>query len=275
MIPGQPTPAGGPPMGQPGQPPMQPQGQAPNPAAQSIGGQAAAPPQVRMVEQFNAPLFAQALQLLRDERQRGFRINIETDSTVALDQESEQMARVKFLQAVGSYLQSALPMMESIPQSIPLLCKMLMFGIRGFPIGVEMEGAFEDMIAKLEGMPPEALQQMAGGNKNALANAKTQAAQQQLQAAQIKSQAEVQAAQYKAQAARQDHQVDVAGHQMDMQVEQMKAQVDMQRTQLDAEQLQREQWAAQADHQRQMAVEQMRQLQPQRLPFMATPGQPK
>lgn len=255
------------------------------PGAMAAGGQpigapapqGPAPPPPQQI--FDAQTFAMACQLMQDERQRGFRIDVETDSTVAVDQEGEQKSAMEMVKAVGGFMQSAMPMMQSIPQSIPLFGKILLFLLRRFPIGMELEGAFQDTIEKLEGMDPSALHQMMGANgpnagKQQIMQIKQQIAQGQMQANQAKTQAEIQKAQLAAQASAQDHQVDLEGHAMDMRLESLKAQVDMQRTQMEAAALGREQQAAQADHARAMAEAAMgtgdknRVLQPQRMPFM-------
>ena len=101
--------------------------------------------------QFDKQTFMQALQMLKDERMRGFRIDIETDSTISPDEQAEQQARVQFLGAVGQFMSSALPAIQQYPGFAPLLGKMMLFGVRGFRAGRELEGAFEDAIQKLEG----------------------------------------------------------------------------------------------------------------------------
>jgi hypothetical protein len=47
------------------------------------------------------------IELLRDERTRGFRIEIETDSTVEPDEQAEKQRRVEFLEAVGNFHEAA------------------------------------------------------------------------------------------------------------------------------------------------------------------------
>lgn len=253
--------------------PQPPMGQQPAPSQP----QAAPAPPMPTQEVFNAPLFAQAVQLLRDERQKGFRIDVETDSTVALDQQSEQQAAGEMVKAVGAFMQSALPMMQQIPQMVPLMGDVLLFYLRRFPIGVELEGKFEDAIAKLEGLSPASLGGMMSGGAQAgkaqEQQLKQQMLQQQASAAQARTQAELQKSQLEMQSAQQDHATDIATHQMDMQLEQQKAAVAQQRNNLDAAQLAREEQVAQADHARvleQAAITRSQPLMPQKLPFGQT-----
>lgn len=96
-------------------------------------------------------LFAQAVQLLQDDKLRSFRIDIEDQSTIALDDAEEQASRVEFLTAVGGFIQQATQIPPQLaPALVPLFGKMLLFGVRGFRIGAEMEGALEDALAKIE-----------------------------------------------------------------------------------------------------------------------------
>lgn len=236
---------------------------------------AAPPPPMKTIEVFNAPLFAQAIQLLKDERQKGFRIDVETDSTVALDQQAEQQSRTEFLKVAGSFFQSSLPMMQAVPQMVPVLGKVFLWVMRAFPVGTELEGAFEDGIAKLEGLDPQALGGLMGGGQQAgkaqQMQMKQQIAQQQLQASQARTQAEITKAQLSAQSSQQDHQVDIATHQMDMQAARQDAALDTQRNQLEAQRLAQEEQLAQADHARALEQAQIAHstpLAPQKLPFL-------
>lgn len=235
-------------------------------------------PPAQTVPVFNAQKFAAAIQLLSDERQRGFRIDVETDSTISIDEEAEQASAMKMVQAVGGFLQSGMPMMQAMPQAIPLFGKMLMFLFRRFPIGTELESAFEDSIAKLEGADPAALGSMMQQNgphagKAEMMQIKQQIAQGQQQSAQAKVQAEIQKAQMQMQSAAQDHATDVQTHQMEMQIEATKARVDLQRSEMEADELRNEQAAAQANHVRAMTELAAKPppgppLPPQKLPFM-------
>jgi hypothetical protein len=115
----------------------------------------------------------QALQLIRDDRARGFRIDIESDSMVMLDETNERQARVEFLSAVGSFLKESMAAMQVMPQLGPLLGEMLMFGIRGFKVGRTIEGVFEKTMQQLQQAPP----QQPGAQQAREAQAKQQADQ--------------------------------------------------------------------------------------------------
>lgn len=101
---------------------------------------------------------------------RQFRIEVAADSLVHLDEQAEQESRIGFLTATSGYLKSVAEAMQSIgPQPasvlVPLLMDMLKFGVTGFKVGKQIEGAFDEAAEKLKqiamqpppqpGPPPE------------------------------------------------------------------------------------------------------------------------
>lgn len=149
----------------------------------------------------NDPTWEEVEALIRDQAMRGFRIDIETDSTIKADQEQDKAARVEFLKAVGTFLGEAQQVGASQPEMVPVLGQMLMFGVRGFPIGKELEGALNTAIQKLEKQAqnpqPKQDPEMAKVQADSQAAAAKLQAETQLQ--QAKMQGEMQLAQQKAQ----------------------------------------------------------------------------
>lgn len=88
-------------------------------------------------------LVPQALQLLRDEEEFAYRVDVASDSMVELDYDNEKTARVEMLNAVSQFMPQALQMVKEAPQSASLVAALLGFGIRGFRIGREVELEFE------------------------------------------------------------------------------------------------------------------------------------
>lgn len=89
-----------------------------------------------------------AIEMLKNESMRNFNIDIETDTLVQIDQQTEKSNRVEFLTSVGSFLEQVLPVGQQHPELVPLLGEMLLFGIRGFKIGRTIEGSFEQFVAQ-------------------------------------------------------------------------------------------------------------------------------
>jgi len=104
----------------------------------------------QMQQMLEDPSWEDVEQLIRNQALRCFRIDIETDSTIKADEESEKASRIEFLKAAGGFLQQATAAGAQSPAMVPLLSQMLMFGVRAFPVGKELEGAFTSTLQKLE-----------------------------------------------------------------------------------------------------------------------------
>ena len=70
--------------------------------------------------------------LLRDERLRGFRIDIETESTVQPDAEAERRNAVEFLTASTQFFTGIAPLIAGAPQSAPMFLEMFRTAARSF-----------------------------------------------------------------------------------------------------------------------------------------------
>jgi hypothetical protein len=131
--------------------------------------------------QEQAPEFQQAfmpaVELLRQDAMRSFRIEIETDSTIAIDEQGDKQAATEFLTAMGNYMASSLPMAQQAPELLPVVGQGAVFLARRFRAGRQLEGAIEQAFQALE----QRAQQMA-----------QQPQQQQPDAAMLKAQADQQ-----------------------------------------------------------------------------------
>jgi hypothetical protein len=129
--------------------------------------------------QEQAPEFQQAfmpaVELLRQDAMRSFRIEIETDSTIAIDEQGDKQAATEFLTAMGNYMASSLPMAQQAPELLPVVGQGAVFLARRFRAGRQLEGAIEQAFQALE----QRAQQMA-----------QQPQQQQPDAAMLKAQAD-------------------------------------------------------------------------------------
>ncbi len=94
--------------------------------------------------------FMPALQLLRNDRMRSFRIDIETDSTIAVDETADKQAATEFLTAMGNYMASSLPMAQQAPELLPVIGQGAVFLARRFRAGRQLEGSIEASFQALE-----------------------------------------------------------------------------------------------------------------------------
>ncbi len=105
-------------------------------------GMAAAPIPDPMAQKME--LIAQAIELLKNEKLRGFRIDIETDSTIQPDQQQDKAAVTEFMAGVTKYLETAGQIAMQMPEATPMLGKMLLWGVRRFRVGRDLEASIEE-----------------------------------------------------------------------------------------------------------------------------------
>jgi len=179
------------------------------------------------------PLIPQALLLLRDEAAKNFRIEVTSDSMIFQDEQQEKQDRIEFLSAVSSFMQTALPVAQGVPELTPLLMEMLKFGVTAFKAGKGMEGLIDETADKFrqqakqaEGQPKPPTPEMQKLQMTMqLEQAKMQATQAQAQQSAQLEQAKLQA-QMQLEKAKQEYQA---------QENQLKFQLEEQRNQADAQ----------------------------------------
>ena len=88
-------------------------------------------------------LVPQALQMLRDEPMRGFRIQVTADSLILMDEQQEKQDRMEFINAVGGYFAQAIPMVSQTPELMPLAIELLKFSASAFKAGKTVEGLLD------------------------------------------------------------------------------------------------------------------------------------
>jgi len=172
-------------------------------------------------------LIPQALELLKDNPLRSFRIEVAADSLVQMDEQQTKRDRIEFIQAFGGFLKEALPVAQASPAITPMLVEVMKFGIGAFKQSKPIEGALDAALDQMKQQQAQPQQPRPDPEMMKL--------QAQQQADQMRAQADIQAAQAKAQF---DAQIQQAKIQAEMQIEQMKAQTatqtEAQRQQYDA-----------------------------------------
>ncbi|ANL34104.1 hypothetical protein [Rhizobium phaseoli] len=118
-------------MGQPAPPPQPPQ----------------LPPEIQQMMQ--QPTIDEVVQLLRNDSVRGFRIDIETDSTIEPDEDAEKQRRMEFVEMVGGFMQQAGAIAQQTPMLVPVMVETLLFAARGFRAGRQLENTLEQVGAQL------------------------------------------------------------------------------------------------------------------------------
>jgi hypothetical protein len=178
-------------------------------------------------------LIPQALQLLKDEPAKNFRIEVTSDSMIYQDEQQEKADRVEFLSAVSQFMQTALPVATNAPELTPLLMEMLKFGVTAFKAGKGMEGLIDETADKFrqqakaaEGQPkpPSAEQQKM--------QMTMQIEQSKIQAKQAEMQMQLQIDQQKMQ---MQMELEKAKQEYQAQENQLKFQLEEQRNMMDRE----------------------------------------
>jgi hypothetical protein len=101
-----------------------------------------APPD--MVKEAAKPTWDEMLKILRDDKSRSYHIDVESDSTIFEDAAGEKQARMEFVNAMGAYLASALPVVQAAPELTPMVFEALEFMVKGFKIGRTFEDIIEE-----------------------------------------------------------------------------------------------------------------------------------
>jgi hypothetical protein len=224
-------------------------GAAPTPGAPAAGQAPPSPDKLALLE---LPTWEEVENLLQNPVHREFRLDIETDSTVRMDDDAEKNSRVELVTAVGGFLDKAVMAGSTAPEIIPMLGELMMFAIRSFKSARPIEQAFEDAMDALQkaasqpkGPPPEVQKAMAEGQVKLTIAA--QQAKLDAQIAQAKQQAEAQqeAIENQMEQTRADHdlqmQANLEAHKAqlkaasDMQIQEMKNQFDAQRVQYETQ----------------------------------------
>lgn len=120
---------------QPGQPPAPPK-----------------PPDLPQAVQdvLDKPSQEDLIQLIQDDGLRSYRIDIETDSTIAADEQAEKQSRQEFITVLGGMLQQAVPVAQQVPELVPVIGESLLFLTRAYRTGRQLEDTIENAVAAIE-----------------------------------------------------------------------------------------------------------------------------
>ena len=174
-----------------------------------------------LLSQVDQQLVPQAIQLLKDNPMRTFRIEIATDSMLYADEAQEKSDRVEFLQATSSFIEKAIQGAQAVPELTPLLMDLLKFGVQGFRVGRTLEGEFDTF---------------ADAEKEKQMQAQANPQPPQPSPEQIKAEAEAQKM------------------QMDAQIKQMEMQAEAQR---EAQRIEFDKWKTEMDNQTKVLIAEM------------------
>ncbi len=216
------------------------------------------PDQQAQLQQATQAVLQQALTLLKDDKMRTFRIDIETDSTIEADAAQQREEVVEFMGGAAQFLNGVLPVVQLAPPMLKPLAETFMAAARRMRFGRSLETAFEGAFAQLEQMVGNQAQGPQGPSPE------EQAAQAKGQAEQLKAKAQVESTMIRAAAEQRKMQTEA-------QLAEMEAQLKQRRMELEAEEmdLQRQKMLMQAQVDRTKAIVQLSTAQQPR-PSRAT-----
>jgi len=107
-----------------------------------------------------------ALQLIRSNM-RQQRIKVDEKSLIVEDAADDQNQRGQILNGISQLLSQAVPFLQQAPAAGPLLGRLLMFGVRGYPLAKSEEHAIQLSLDQLLAAPPQPQEQEQKGPSEA------------------------------------------------------------------------------------------------------------
>jgi len=188
------------------------------------------PPEVQDI--LNDPTWDEMMAVMRDDKMRSYRIDIETDSTVFEDAEGEKQARVEFVNTLGGFLEKALPVVQSAPEMTGMVFEAMDFMVRGFKIGRSFEDVIDetkqDVLSKqkqAQSQPPQPDPAMIEAEQKAKAKQAEMQMQGQMKQAQMQQDGQI-----KAQQMKQDNALKWAAQESDAELEIRKQDIEAELT---------------------------------------------
>jgi hypothetical protein len=103
------------------------------------------PPKPEEVQFYQQPTWEDVMQVLRSDKLRGFKIDIETDSTVQPDADAEKQARTELLTGIGQFSQAMSVAIQAGVMTPDLAQKLIQWALRSFKMGASVEEELEGM----------------------------------------------------------------------------------------------------------------------------------
>lgn len=169
------------------------------------------------------PAWEQVIGLLKDDKLRGFSIDVETDSTIQADEQAEKVNRTEFVTALTGFIQQWGPMVQAQPKLAPMAGETLLFATRAFPASDSLQTVIEEFVETMENQP--APQQQA--------DPKVEAEKQRTQVMAEKAKADVETDRMKI---KTEAQTGLQEHQMTLQAEAVRGQQERQMAQQEGQQ---------------------------------------
>lgn len=179
-----------------------------------LKGYAATPEQIQQIEA-----------LIKNDKMRTFSIDVETDSTVRIDQQQEKQDRVEYITAISNFSSAFFPLVQSQIITPEAFQQFLMFISKPFKVGRNIEEALSAKDQQPEEKQPSA--------EEMLAQAQIQLEQQRLQLEAQKMQSDAQLRQQEIDIKKAEGLFKLEEHQDKMEFEDVNRQADRDAKRLD------------------------------------------
>jgi hypothetical protein len=111
------------------------------------------PPEIQSA--LDSPTWEDVVGLLRDKPGRQFRIDVETDSTVEPDEQEDRAAAIEFITALSTFIAQWGPQVQAQPALAPLASEALLYVVRRYRAGRELEATIERVMQQIMASPPK------------------------------------------------------------------------------------------------------------------------
>lgn len=181
-------------------------------------------------------LLQKAVAMLKDSTVRDFRITIEADTLAQIDEAAEKEEATEIAKSIAGFFKEALPVVQQEPEMLPVVSEVLLFTLRRFKAGRQLEATIERTMRALEEKAKTAAAQPKQPDPEIVkAQMQQQMEQQRLQ---HESAAEAQRTAHEQQLAQAEEQrlqaVEMAKHQREQAELQAKAALEQQRMEFEA-----------------------------------------
>jgi hypothetical protein len=136
-------------------------------------------------------LIPQAMELLKNNPMRTFRVEVATDSMLYADEQQEKADRVEFLTSTSAFIEKAVQAAQVAPEITPLILDLLKFGVTGYRVGRTIEGEVDNVADKMKQIAAQPKQPQPNPDE-IKAQAEMQKMQAEMQLEQMKMQLEQQ-----------------------------------------------------------------------------------
>lgn len=92
----------------------------------------------------------QAMQLLKSDRLRHYRIEVAADSMLEPDEAQERERRDSFMSTVSNFMNAVKNIAGIAPEMMPVALEMLKYTVRGFSVGRSLEASIDDAADKVK-----------------------------------------------------------------------------------------------------------------------------